>query len=596
MLRGFQFFFLLCFLTGLVAGFSSFGQTTFGPNNPTVSSNNASIGTVSWTNTGNIFSSNDVRATSGAGTSQYLSASGFNFSIPPLHTIDGIKVEVERSSVSGGGAAVSLLGSWSTSLTRPAAPAGTNRCLVVIAATENGNGATDVTNLTYGGRVMTQVGEFSVNDGGAFWNRIEIWILNEAGIAAAGSTTIVPTINAVGFIENTEIYSSAIFANVDQYNPIFQIRNSATTGNTVPYQISTALNTLVGSMSVAAITCGNRPGAAPAPGGTNTYTINSGFTEGSDIYFANAGFTTSGASLETAYLASAGVGSVQPTFTFAGTANRQVATTFTLQSATALDNSVRILKGGAITGNNLAQSTVTWPTTDTYATYGGVAELWGTTWTPADINSANFGVVFSAIQQSTGGTLRVDHIRITVYATAPLPVELLYFKGKIVDQEVLLEWETATEINNDFFTVEYSPNGTDFGAVETIQGAGDSKIPIKYVTTYDNIWYEKSYFRLKQTDFDRQFSYSDVISVETRELIKDLSMFPNPANVSITILNSSEDDVAMRMISQTGIVVLDLKPQRHFQEIDISGMPNGLYVVELTRGRTKSSQKLLINH
>jgi hypothetical protein len=549
---------------------------------------------VDWNNPERVVASEVSRATAGIGISRYLAASGFGFAIPIGFTIDGIEVEIERSAQNTGGTSmVGLLDGWTTGTTKTIS-AGTNRCLVVIASTENGDGATDVSGLTYGGQALTQVGEYTVGTPGGFSNRIEVWILLDAGISAASGTTLVPVISAVSFIEPVEIYTSAVFNDVDQVNTIFQVQNSSTTSSAASYQLASPLTTLTGSMSIAAIACGNNTIPASVNGGTNTYTVNSGFTEGTDIYFSNPTFSTSGASLLTAHKASSGVGTEQPTFTFAGTPNRQIAVALTLQGASAVDNSVRLMKAGVITGADRAQTTVTWPTGDSYAVYGGASDLWGTTWTLADINDANFGVVLSANKQSDGN-LRVDHIRITIHI-APTPIELLYFKGKIVDQEVLLQWETATEHNNDFFTVEFSPNGLDFSPIEMIDGAGDSKLPIRYETTHSDVRYKDSYYRLKQTDYDGQFTYSNVIYLDTRDLIKDLSLFPNPANTSITILNSSEQDVSVRIMSQTGVVVAAYQPEREFQEINVADIPNGLYLVELVRGRSRNTQKLLISH
>lgn len=83
-------------------------------------------------------------------------------------------------------------------------------------------------------------------------------------------------------------------------------------------------------------------------------------------------------------------------------------------AATGLDFSVRLLKGGVVQGDNRA-SLSNWPTADAYAMYpadGGNSDLWGLTWTPADINDPNFGV---AISGKGDTTLSVDHIRITVF-------------------------------------------------------------------------------------------------------------------------------------------------------------------------------------
>ena len=77
---------------------------------------------------------------------------------------------------------------------------------------------------------------------------------------------------------------------------------------------------------------------------------------------------------------------------------------------------VSLIKGGAVTGNNKAATGTNWPTTMTSASYGRTSDLWGTTWTPADVNASNFGVVLSvqATPQHYSRTASVDYIQVTV--------------------------------------------------------------------------------------------------------------------------------------------------------------------------------------
>ena len=96
------------------------------------------------------------------------------------------------------------------------------------------------------------------------------------------------------------------------------------------------------------------------------------------------------------------------------------------------DNAVRIVKGGVIgsTDRKLASQ---WPTSDTYVSYGSNSDLWGETWTPADINSNGFGVAISPIYSYAGiGTARIDHIRITVYYTMPVGAPALTLPGMLL--------------------------------------------------------------------------------------------------------------------------------------------------------------------
>jgi len=81
-------------------------------------------------------------------------------------------------------------------------------------------------------------------------------------------------------------------------------------------------------------------------------------------------------------------------------------------SGTIFDSRVRIVKGGTV-GTDEHADGATWPTTDTVVTYGGLGDLWGETWTAADVNAANFGVVISATDSLD--TAAVDHITMTVH-------------------------------------------------------------------------------------------------------------------------------------------------------------------------------------
>lgn len=85
--------------------------------------------------------------------------------------------------------------------------------------------------------------------------------------------------------------------------------------------------------------------------------------------------------------------------------------------ATITDSRVRLVKGGTIQTTDKASGS-NWPESDTYASYGGAADLWGDTWTADDINNSGFGAVLAATS-SSGGDASVDHMRITIDYTAP---------------------------------------------------------------------------------------------------------------------------------------------------------------------------------
>ncbi|HRH67858.1 MAG TPA: hypothetical protein PLU53_16300, partial [Bacteroidia bacterium] len=94
---------------------------------------------------------------------------------------------------------------------------------------------------------------------------------------------------------------------------------------------------------------------------------------------------------------------------------------------------------------------------------------------------------------------------------SPLPIELLSFTAHSVDNGCKLEWVTATEINNDYFTLERSHNGKDFEEIRKLKGAGNASHILSYSSIDEHPFSGVSYYRLKQTDYDGHFQYSDLV-------------------------------------------------------------------------------------
>ncbi|RYY85003.1 MAG: hypothetical protein EOO15_18085, partial [Chitinophagaceae bacterium] len=94
----------------------------------------------------------------------------------------------------------------------------------------------------------------------------------------------------------------------------------------------------------------------------------------------------------------------------------------TFSSGEARDTSLRLLKAGTATGSNYALTGNNWTTTETVVNYGGSTDLWGTTWTAADVNASNFGLAFVAnITQGlfASRTASVDYVQLAVTYTVP---------------------------------------------------------------------------------------------------------------------------------------------------------------------------------
>jgi hypothetical protein len=114
----------------------------------------------------------------------------------------------------------------------------------------------------------------------------------------------------------------------------------------------------------------------------------------------------------------------------------------------------------------------------------------------------------------------------------PLPVELMYFKASLVTGSVLLNWATASETNNSHFEIQRSENGLLFTPLASVQGAGNSYKIINYSFTDDYLAYNTMYYRLKQVDFNGNFTYSNIAAVSMGYNAGSLVVYPNPAEAS----------------------------------------------------------------
>lgn len=184
------------------------------------------------------------------------------------------------------------------------------------------------------------------------------------------------------------------------------------------------------------------------------------------------------------------------------------------------------------------------------------------TYVDADVsgNESNYaGAKYSAATWESGGSVNTGSNTITwtgitsfseITASEdpnnPLPVELLYVRASEVEKDVLIEWATATELNNDFFTVQRTADFESFEDIATIDGAGNSSSVLTYSHTDHSPYPGISYYRIKQTDFDGTVSFSPTVRVELDFFSTDepqFSIYPVPSKL--------EDGVSLEMNNLT---------------------------------------------
>ncbi|MEM6265407.1 MAG: Ig-like domain-containing protein, partial [Bacteroidota bacterium] len=140
---------------------------------------------------------------------------------------------------------------------------------------------------------------------------------------------------------------------------------------------------------------------------------------------------------------------------------------------------------------------------------------------------------FTVHQNGASAASAIGSINVQVGGTK-LPVELMYFEGeKMDDRKVLLTWETATEKNNDYFVVEKSSDAKKFVPIGRVEGQGTTGNATAYEYTDASPMSRNNYYRLKQKDFDGEFSYSNIVEIRFAESAK-LNVYPNPVSTQLT--------------------------------------------------------------
>jgi hypothetical protein len=170
----------------------------------------------------------------------------------------------------------------------------------------------------------------------------------------------------------------------------------------------------------------------------------------------------------------------------------------------------------------------------------------------------------------------------------PLPVELLYFKAVPQDDYVVLTWATASESNCSHFIVERSSEGRHFEEVQQIDGGGNSVILLNYQTVDEMPLPGRSYYRLKQVDFDGSSKYSPIVSIYFTGN-QNMSLYPTIASTSIHVALSAEflpETVNIRVIDAAGRIIstehisIGEDISRKELNLPVSSLDRGLYMLQ----------------
>ncbi|HLP13052.1 MAG TPA: T9SS type A sorting domain-containing protein [Flavobacteriales bacterium] len=256
-----------------------------------------------------------------------------------------------------------------------------------------------------------------------------------------------------------------------------------------------------------------------------------------------------------------------------------------------------------ITGTGVYNCTL-WPLAGSYTNHTSAVE-----WTVAKDPGTGWGIVGTCNLASVVNQVIRDGMTGfsgfgVEQSTTTLPVELISFEGEKSNQDHLLKWVTASEINNAWFIIEHSVNGHDFSEIHKTEGKAMSNVITDYHFLFKYPVVGLNYYRLRQVNTNGTYSFSNIVVLDnTEDLILLENLFPNPTNGDIQFdLTTNEDqDFSIDVYDISGKIVLQKKYSQEEGKktvvLETSQLSRGVYTLQVCGQNTsfKSIQRIVRN-
>lgn len=218
--------------------------------------------------------------------------------------------------------------------------------------------------------------------------------------------------------------------------------------------------------------------------------------------------------------------------------------------------------------------------------------------TPIESNGASLSLVLVDFDGQTRSTLTPNDIGADAgnFTFVTLPVKWKFFTAELFENIVNLKFATTQEINNKEFVIERSFDGIDFTKINSNEGKGNSNVVNNYFYNDEISSLNKGiatlYYRIKQVDFDGNFSYS---TIEKVNLLADIStksfaVYPNPTNDKIYVSGLIPNIISeLEIVNINGQIVKKLIViyTENDSEIELSDLPKGIYIISVTGSSNK---------
>jgi len=179
-------------------------------------------------------------------------------------------------------------------------------------------------------------------------------------------------------------------------------------------------------------------------------------------------------------------------------------------------------------------------------------------------------------------------------ASGPLPVELLSFDVNEMNGVVTSEWTTLSEINNDFFIIENSKNGINWTFVERIEGNGTFSGAINYQSLDLEPYFGKSYYRLKQIDFDGTETIYPPKSVNIG-VFDGIQIYPNPTENVLNVVFDIDHSFEIKLFDSKGSrIPIQYTINGLSTQIDLSSVESGIYFVNISDQGNSHMKRIVV--
>ncbi len=210
----------------------------------------------------------------------------------------------------------------------------------------------------------------------------------------------------------------------------------------------------------------------------------------------------------------------------------------------------------------------------------------------------------NATQTMGGGYVTAVRSSLTVFSdfaiakanAGPLPIELLHFSAKAKEGKVFLDWATASEINNDYFTIERSTDAFYFEEIRRISGAANSNQIISYQSIDENPFQGLSYYRLRQTDFDGTTSHSNIETVIMNNRADfDVSQpYYSESSINFTVFNAP-GNYRVDILDMSGRLIFTQNYSVEKEQLRIPmSFSRGIYILRVSSENGLKTKRFLL--